>query len=105
VKFFLLILFVIVVITISFSVAEKDKTAQTTKLIAKENNLVHLKLLHDKFSKIDINAKDLDLDEMIKEIKEARKIYPIDNILLRIDIELEHRRANESYNKGSTKQD
>ena len=57
-----------------------------------------LKELKVMFLKIDINSKDLDLDEAIKAIKQARKIYPLDDKLKMVDIELEHRRANEAYN-------
>jgi hypothetical protein len=58
----------------------------------------HAKLdaLHQNFSHIDINDKNLDLDKSIEAIKEARELYPLDNTLKTIDIELEHKKANHS---------
>ena len=55
-----------------------------------------LKELQEIFLAIDINAKELDLDKAIKAIKLARKKYPLDDKLKMVDIELEHRKANES---------
>ena len=68
-------------------VGKEDKNKQTT-----------LQKLHSKFLKIDVNSEELDLDKAIKDIKQARKKFPLDDKLKMIDIELEHRRANESYN-------
>jgi len=56
-----------------------------------------LKELHTKFLKVDVHSKELDLDKAIKDIKQARKKFPLDDKLKMIDMELEHRRANESY--------
>lgn len=61
------------------------------------NNLDKLHTLQEKFLKIDINDKNLDLDKYIKEIKEARKLYPLDDKLKMISIELNHRRAQEEH--------
>ncbi len=55
---------------------------------------IELDTFHNKFSKIDMNSNKLDLSRLILEIKEARKIYPLDDKLKMIDIELEHKRAN-----------
>ena len=92
---FVLILLGFVVIS-SLYISEEDNTLEVELKSIKHPDLTPLKKLHNKFSKIDINSKKLDLNETIIEIKKARKLYPLDNILLRIDIELEHRRANET---------
>jgi hypothetical protein len=97
-----LILFVFVflafVVISSLYISEEDNTLDAELKLIKHPDVKPLKELHDKFSKIDINSKNLDLNKTIIEVKKARKLYPLDNILLRIDIELEYKRANESYN-------
>ena len=69
-----------------FMANEEEKIPKDTKPLHK----VQHKLLS-----IDINDKNLDLDKAIKEVKEARKTYPLDDKLKMIDIELEHKRANQ----------
>lgn len=59
-------------------------------------NIKPLEKLHRKFLNLDMNDKHLDLKKAIKEIKDARKIYPLDNKLKMVDIELEHKRTNQS---------
>ena len=91
-----MLLFVGFVVMSSLYTAEEDNSLEVDLKAIKHPDLEPLKKLHNKFSKIDINSKELDLTKTIKEVKEARKLYPLDNILLRIDIELENRRANET---------
>lgn len=85
------------VIISSLYISEEDNTLEVELKSIKHPDLKSLKEFHDKFLKIDINSKELDLNKTIIEVKKARKLYPLDNILLRIDIELEHKRANETY--------
>jgi hypothetical protein len=92
-----MILFVGLTVMASLYIAQKDNTTDKEFVKTKEPNLKALEKLHNKFSKIDINSQSLDLDKTILEIKEARRLYPLDNILLRVDIELEHRKADEDF--------
>ncbi len=81
----------------SLYISKEDKTLDKEIKSIKHPDLKPLQKLHDKFSKIDINSNDFDLNKTITEIKQARKLYPLDNTLLRIDLELEHKRANKTY--------
>ena len=51
-----------------------------------------------------INKTTAILFSLWQAIKQARKIYPLDDKLKMVDMELEHRRANEAYKstKNST---
>ncbi|WP_294961307.1 hypothetical protein [Sulfurimonas sp.] len=90
--FSFLLAFSIVYINLNILNAD-DKVKQTS-----------LKELHQKFLNIDIHSKELDLDKAIQDIKQARKIYPLDDKLKMVDMELENKRANKSYQstKNST---
>jgi hypothetical protein len=59
-----------------------------------------LKIAQEMFSKLDINAKDFELDKAIVAIKQARTAFPLDDILKRVEIELENKCANESKNSA-----
>jgi|GEM_PF-6595219 len=54
---------------------------------------------HERFLKLDIHSETLDLDKAIKEIKNAREQYPLDDKLKTIDMELENRYANEEHQR------
>lgn len=56
-----------------------------------------LKILRKVFLSVDVHSKEIDLDATIVSIKRARHAYPLDDKLKMVDIELEHRRANEAY--------
>ncbi|WP_415397803.1 hypothetical protein [Sulfurimonas sp. CS5] len=96
-----LVLFVLIflafVVMSSLYISKEDKSLEVELKSIKHPDIIPLIEFHNKFSKIDIDSKGLDLNKTIIEIKKARKLYPLDNTLLRIDIELEHRRANEAY--------
>ena len=92
-----MIIFVGFTVMTSLYIAQEDNTVDIELAKIKEPDLKPLEKLHNKFSKIDVNSKSLDLNKTIADIKEARKLYPLDNILLRIDIELEHRRVDEDF--------
>ena len=93
-KIVFVVVFLILVTIVSFFVVFEDS----------KEPIHHVKLhtLQEKFLKIDIHDEKLDLDMAIKDIKQARKLYPLDNILKRVDIELEHERANKSYKSTKT---
>ncbi|MFT7003887.1 MAG: hypothetical protein ACJAWW_001239 [Sulfurimonas sp.] len=92
-----MIIFVGFTVMTSLYIAEDDNTIDIELAKIKEPDLQPLEKLHNKFSKIDVNSKSLDLNKTIADIKEARELYPLDNILLRVDIELEHRKADEDF--------
>ena len=93
---FVFVLLAFVVMS-SLYIAEEDNTLEVELKSIKHRDTSPLIKLREKFSKIDINSEKLDLSQAIKEIKEARKLYPLDDKLKMIDMELEHKRANESY--------
>jgi len=92
----LIVIFASFVFISSLYISKEDGSLDKELKHVKEINVKPLKILHDKFLNIDIDVKDFDLDKTIKEIKEARKLYPLDDKLKMIDIELEHKRANQS---------
>ena len=85
-KVVLLFIFLIAVTIISLFLINEEEKPQ------KDRKVLHT--AQKKFLDIDINDENLDLDKAIEEIKEARKIYPLDDKLKMVDIELEHKRAN-----------
>lgn len=91
-KFFLVIyLLFVLVIAMFIGYGERNENEESAKDTSK------LKEAQRKFLKINIKDKNLDLNQSIKEIKEVRKKYPLDDKLKMVDIELEHKRANQSY--------
>ena len=59
-----------------------------------------IKTLHKLFHKLDIDSPDLNIKEVQKYIKEARRAFPLDDKLKTIEMELNNRAANE-FNKTS----
>ncbi len=76
---------------------EKEKKNMPKVLNVQENKIDSMPLeeLRDMFLKLDIHSKEIDLDRRIKDIKKARKRFPLDDKLKMVDMELENRRANE----------
>ncbi|WP_321777671.1 hypothetical protein [Sulfurimonas sp.] len=103
----LLLIFISFVFISSLYISKEDGSLDKELKSVKKIDIKPLKLLQDKFLNLDINAKDFDLKKFIDEIKEARKLYPLDDKLKMIDIKLENKRANESYKstKDSTPND
>jgi len=56
-----------------------------------------LEILHDMFLKLDMES--VDLEKAITAIKQARVAYPLDDKLKMVEIELEHRFADEKVEK------
>ena len=79
----------ILLLTFSFVYANSNLSYSDQK--------ISLEKLHEKFLKMDVHSKNLDLDKAIKDIKQARKKFPLDDKLKMIDMELENRKANEYY--------
>ncbi len=97
-KIFLFIILLLSLVTISsLYISEEDGTLQKEMKLVKHKDSLFLAKLHKKFSKINMNSKSLNLEEDIREIKEARKNYPLDDRLKMIEIELEHKIANRSH--------
>ena len=85
---FILIVLVFIGISTLFISYQDQHTPMDTKPLHKVQN---------KFLAIDINDENLDLEKAIKEVKEARKLYPLDDKLKMVDMELEHRLANQNH--------
>ena len=85
---FIVVIFFLLIVTIGsfFIIYEEEKTPHDSRPLHK---------VQAKFMKIDIEDPKLNLDLVIKEIKEARKIYPLDDKLKMLDMRLEHKRANQ----------
>ncbi|MBA3025931.1 MAG: hypothetical protein FP820_05910 [Sulfurimonas sp.] len=64
-----------------------------------------LKILHNLFNKIDINSKELDVENAIKAVKQAREAFPLDDELKRVEMELKNRYANDLKTKKEYKQE
>ena len=95
---FIAIVFLFIYLSYIF-ITHEDNSTQTNAVETREpvtKPKTELELLQDKFLQIDINSPELDLPKAIKEIKKARKFYPLDDKLKMIDIELEHKKANQS---------
>ncbi|MFT5661097.1 MAG: hypothetical protein ACI9TV_001743 [Sulfurimonas sp.] len=88
-RFVVVLVFLIIVTIGSFFVAYEKKQ------IPHDSHPLHA--IQKKFMKVDIDNPNINLDAVIKEIKEARKIYPLDDKLKMLDMRLEHKKANQSY--------
>ncbi|MBU1216872.1 hypothetical protein KJ870_08690 [bacterium] len=64
-----------------------------------------LKILHNLFNKIDVNSKELDVENAIKVVKQAREAFPLDDELKRVEMELKNRYANDLKTKKEYKQE
>jgi hypothetical protein len=64
-----------------------------------------LKILHNLFNKIDVNSKELDVENAIKAVKQAREAFPLDDELKRVEMELKNRYANDLKTKKEYKQE
>lgn len=92
--FLLLVVFISFVFISSLYISKEDGSLDKELKSIKKIDLKPLEVLHDKFLNLDIDAKGFDLDKAIKEIKQARKLYPLDDKLKMIDMRLENRKAN-----------
>ncbi len=101
---FLILLSGIALIYFEVVITKQDNKITSSSQASKAIESRSLKELQDVFLSIDVDSKNLNLDRAIKAIKQARKQYPLDDKLKMVEIELEHRRANESNNstKDST---
>ena len=95
--FLFIVLLLSLVVISSLYISEENGTLEEELKSVKHKDISPLIKLHRKFSKINIDSKNLNLEDAIKEIEEARKLYPLDDKLKTIAIELEHRRANQAY--------
>lgn len=64
-----------------------------------------LEILHNMFSKLDLNAKELDVSVVMTAIKQARVAFPLDNKLKQVEMEIENRYINELKAKQNYKQE
>ncbi len=80
----------------SLYISEEDGSLDKELKEIKHKDNSPLKALHVKFSKLNINSENLDLDKALQEIHQAIKKYPLDDKLKMIKIELENRKANET---------
>ncbi|EHP29098.1 hypothetical protein SMGD1_0571 [Sulfurimonas gotlandica GD1] len=79
----------------SLYISKEDKSLDKELKSIKHPDTKPLEELHKKFSEIKINSDELDLNQTIEAIKQARQAYPLDDKLKTIEIELEHKKANE----------
>ncbi len=93
----LLVVFFSFVFISSLYISKEDGSLDNELKSVKKIDIKPLEVLHDKFFSLNIDAKDFDLQKAIKEIKQARKLYPLDDKLKMIDMKLENKRANETY--------
>ena len=80
----------------SLYIAEEDKSLEKEIQAIKHKDNKPLFKLHEKFLKLDVNAKGFDFNDSLAEIEAAVKLYPLDDKLKTIKIELEHKRANKT---------
>jgi hypothetical protein len=81
----------------SLYIAQEDKSLDKELKAIKHTDGKPLLKLHEKFSNLDVNAKGFDFNNSLKEIEEAVKLYPLDDKLKTLKIELEHKQANKTY--------
>ncbi|WP_324172583.1 hypothetical protein [Sulfurimonas sp.] len=93
----LLVVIISFIFISSLYISKEDGSLDKELKLVKKIDIKPLQILHDKFLNLDIDAKGFDLQKAIKEIKQARKLYPLDNKLKMIDMKLENKRANEAY--------
>jgi len=74
-------------------ITEEDHSLQRELSHIKHPDMQTLHELHEKFALLDIDAEGFDLNGSIKELEAARKLYPLDDELKMISIELNHKRA------------
>ena len=92
----LIILLLSFMVISSLYISEEDGTLNKELKEIKHEDLSPLKALHVKFSKLNVDSKNFDLDKALQEIHQATKKYPLDDKLKMIKIELENRRANQA---------
>lgn len=90
------LIFLSFLIISSLYIAEEDKSLDKEIKSIKHLDTKPLEKLHKEFSQININSNELNLNKTIEAIKQARKAYPLDDKLKTIEIELEHKKANEA---------
>ena len=95
-NFLYFILFFAFIVMGSLYIAEEDKSLDKELQAIKHKDNKPLLKLHEKFSKLDINAKGFDFNDSLAEIEAAVKLYPLDDKLKTLKIELEHKRANKT---------
>ena len=93
---FLILFSILAYISFEIYLQNQTKSSDSSFKVEKEIESRSLEELHKVFLGIDINSEKLDLDRAIQAIKQAREQYPLDDKLKMVDIELEHRKANES---------
>ena len=77
-------------------ITEEDDSLQRELSHIKYPDKQTIHQLHEKFALLDINAEDFDLNKSLKELEAARKLYPLDDELKMISIELNQKRAQQA---------
>jgi len=99
-KYFLYIILLLSFVVIGSLYISKENNSLDTELKAiKHIDLKPLALLHQKFSALDMSAKDFNLSSSLEEINKALVLYPLDEKLKTIKMELMTKEADISYNR------
>jgi len=93
---FLILFSILAYISFEIYLQNQTKSSDSSFKVEKEIESRSLEELHKVFLGIDINSEKLDLDRAIQAIKQAREQYPLDDKLKMVEIELTHKKANES---------
>ena len=97
-KFFLfLVVFLSFYLISSLYILEEDGSLEPdlNTLKYKKTTSSELDKIYNKFSDLNVDSKNINLEKMITDIKKARNLYPLDDKLKMIDIELEHKKASQ----------
>jgi hypothetical protein len=81
----------------SLYIGEEDNTLEAELSQIHHPDLKTINHFHEKFAHLDMDAQNFDLNKTIHEVEEARKLYPLDDKLKMIDMELNYRRAQKAY--------
>lgn len=83
-------------------IKEESKNIEMDKESIEHNITSPLTVLHSKFENLDLEATGLDLEKNLAELEEARKLYPLDDKLKTMSIELNHKLANQTSQESSS---
>ena len=95
--FFMMATFLSFIVMASLYIVKEDGSLDKELKSVSYVNKVTIIKLHEKFSKLDMKSENFDVESVIVEVDKALKLYPLDDKLKTLKLELNNKRANKTY--------
>jgi len=75
---------------------EGDLKPELKEMKHRDKKTIELDKIYNEFSNLNLKSKSINIDKMIIKVKKARTLYPLDDKLKMIEIELDNKKADQT---------